>query len=95
MSDTATDREAPKRLRAADVIETLETALHNVTNRPTAEPSASVEITRNAKGEVQHAVKVYAPASADSEAVQRATAMAYDQATAAFDALNTLHPFGG
>lgn len=90
-----TERETPKRLRAADVIDTLEQALHNVTNRPTGEPSASVELTRNAKGEVQFSVKVYATAHADPEEVQAATARAYDQATHAFDALATLHPFGG
>jgi hypothetical protein len=86
---------APRRLRAADVIETLETALHNVTNRPTAEPSASVEITRNAKGEPQFTVKVSATASTDEETIRRVTERAHSQATQAFDALATLYPFGG
>lgn len=95
MTETASsDRSTPRRLRAADVIDTLETALVNVTNRPTGEPSASVELSRNAKGEVQHSVKVYAPANASAEDVRRATAHAYDQATQAFEALNSLHPFG-
>ena len=90
MTETAAP---PKRLRAADVIETLETALTNVTNRPTAEPSASVEISRNAKGDAQFSVKVYATAHADPADVQRATAQAYDQAVQAFDALGVVYPF--
>lgn len=93
MSSPATERETPRRLRAADVIETLETALTNVTNRPTGEPSATVELTRNAKGEVQFSVKVYAAANADPADVQRATANAYDQATDAFGALRVAYPF--
>lgn len=95
MTDTATEREAPKRLRAADVIETLETALHNVTNRPSAEPSASVEITRNAKGEPQFTVKVYATHAATDADVEAVTGRAYSQAVQAFDALATILPFGG
>ena len=90
---TATDREAPRRLRAADVIETLETALHNVTNRPTGEPSASVEITRNAKGDAQFTVKVYATAHADPADVRAATERAYDEATQAFNALAVTFPY--
>jgi len=95
MPDTAIDREAPRRLRAADVIETLETALHNVTNRPTAEPSASVEITRNAKGEPQFTVKVYATLSSTEADVQAVTGRAYAQAVQAFDSLATVLPYGG
>lgn len=92
---STTHTEAPKRLRAADVIETLETALHNVTNRPASEPSASVEITRNAKGEPQFTVKVYASKSATSEEVHFVTGRAYDEAVQAFDALATKFPYGG
>lgn len=94
MTATAqSDRNAPRRLRAADVIDTLETALVNVTNRPTGEPSASVELSRNAKGDVQYSVKVYATAHAAPDDVAAATAKAYDEATQAFDALATLYPF--
>lgn len=90
-----TEREAPKRLRAADVIEAQQHVIDQLTTRTATEPSASVEITRNAKGEPQFSVKVYASANAPTEDVERATANAYDQAVQAFDALTAKLPFGG
>lgn len=87
--------ETPRRLTLADAYRDAQHVLENLTTRTATEPSASVEISRNAKGEVQFSVKVYSGADAAPEDVQAATARAYDQATQAFDALNTLHPFGG
>jgi len=86
---------APRRLTLADAYRDAQHVIDQLTTRTASEPSASVEITRNAKGEVQHSVKVYATSGADEADVERATSLAYDQATHAFDALNTLHPFGG
>jgi hypothetical protein len=53
-----------------------------------------VEISRNAKGEVQFTTKVYAASSASDEDVQSVTGKAYDQAVQAFDALAVKYPFG-
>jgi hypothetical protein len=61
--------EAPKRLRAADVIETLENTLRNVTTRRDSEPYVTVDLTRNAKGETQASTKVSAPFGCDLEAL--------------------------
>lgn len=87
-----TDREAPKRLRAADVIDQLQHTIDQLTTRTATEPSASVEITRNAAGNAQFTVKTYAPASADEDAVKAAMERAYNVAVDAYDALNALSP---
>ena len=93
MTEPASD--APRRLRAADIIDAQQETIRNLTTRTATEPSASVDITRNAKGEVQFSVKVYSGADADPAAVSAATARAYDEATQAFDALAKVYPFGG
>lgn len=82
MSSTA---DAPRRLRAADVIATLETALERVTSRrDSALPSApSVELSRNAKGETQIAVKGSGDTLEDAEAAVEA---AYDRLCAKYPA---------
>jgi hypothetical protein len=85
-------REAPKRLRAADVIDQLQHTIDQLTTRTASEPSASVEITRNAAGNAQFVVKVYAPSSADEAEVKMATERAYNQATDAYDALCQEYP---
>lgn len=76
------------RLRAADLLEIIE----RLTTRTATEPSATIELTLNAKGEVQIGVKVYAGANADAAAVEAATSRAYDQATNAFEALRVKYP---
>lgn len=85
--------EAPRRLTLADAYRDAQAALTAALSRTAAEPSASVEISRNAKGDVQHSVKVYATASADPAEVRSATDNAYDQAVQAFDSLSTAYPF--
>lgn len=59
------ERDAPKRLRAADVIETLESALQSALTRRDAEPWVTVEVTDAAKGEVRVETKVSAPLAVD------------------------------
>lgn len=51
------DREPPKRLRASDVIDAQQSTIERLTTRRSTE-GASVELTRNAKGDVQISVKV-------------------------------------
>lgn len=51
------EREAPRRLRAADVIHAQQATIERLTTRRSTE-GASVELTRNAKGDVQISVKV-------------------------------------
>lgn len=84
MTDQSETRAAPKRLRAADVIATQQDIIERLTTRRDAAlPSApSVELSRNAKGETQVAVK----ASGDTVAEAQANA------TAAYDALCSRYP---
>lgn len=91
MTSTATD--TPRRLTLADAYRDTQAALTAALTRTATEPSASVELTRNAKGDVQLSVKVYASANAEPDDVQRATAHAYEQATFAFEALRVEYPF--
>lgn len=85
MSATETEREAPRRLRAADVIDTLENTIRNVTARRDAEPYATVEFTRNAKGDTQVSVKVSAAAGHDAKALSDLTHAVYAEAKATYD----------
>ena len=78
MSD---DREPPRRLRAADVIDAQQATIERLTTRRSTE-GASVELTRNAKGDVQISVKI-----TDDDADE-----AHRQAVAIFDALDKLYP---
>lgn len=84
--------DARRRLTLADAYQDAQHVIDQLTTRGTSEPSASVEITLNAKGEVQFTTKVYAPSSAPAEDVQRATEHAYDQAVSSFDALVARFP---
>ena len=84
--------ESPRRLTLADAYRDAQHVIDQLTTRTASEPSASVEITRNAAGNAQFTVKTYAPASADPEAVKAAAERAYDQAVDAYDTLNTRYP---
>ena len=84
--------ETPRRLTLADAYRDAQHVIEQLTTRTASEPSASVEITRNAAGNAQFTVKTYAPASADPETVKAATERAYDQAVDAYDALNVKYP---
>ena len=81
-----------RRLTLTDAYRDAQHVIDQLTTRGSSEPSASVEITLNAKGEVQFTTKVYAPSSADQADVERATAHAYDQAVQSFDALLARFP---
>lgn len=83
----------PRRHTLADAYRDTQAALVAALTRSSTEPSASVELTRNAKGEVQFTVKVSAGANADPSDVNAATGRAYDEATQAFGALAALYPF--
>lgn len=77
MSTDKTD-DTPKRLRAADVIDAQQAALMAALTR-TSGQGATVEITRNAKGDWQFAVKVSDDDPA--QALTIAKAIAADLAT--------------
>ena len=89
----ATD--TPRRLRAADVIDGYREIIDQLTTRAPSEPSASVEITRNAAGNAQFTIKSYAPANASAEDCAAAMERAYDQATDAYNSLNETYPHVG
>jgi hypothetical protein len=76
------------RLRAADLLDIIE----RLTTRTATEPSASVEITRNAAGNAQFTVKLYATATVTDEELNAVMARAYDVATEAYDAANAQYP---
>lgn len=78
-----TSEPTPKRLRAADVIDQQQAALMAALTR-TSGQGATVEISRNAKGDYQFAVKV----TDDDPAKALETAQAIAQALAA------AYPFG-
>jgi len=86
------ERESPRRLRAADVIEAQQHVIDQLTTRPPSEPSASVEITRNAAGNAQFTVKSYAPSNAGEAEVKAAMENAFAVASDAFEAMNALYP---
>jgi hypothetical protein len=65
MTDEAT---APRRLRAADVIDTQQRIIEQLTQR-SSEPYVTVEHTLNAKGDTQTSVKVSAPMGHDVDAL--------------------------
>lgn len=85
-------QDTPRRLTLADAYRDAQHVIDQLTTRTASEPSASVEISRNAAGNAQVNVKVYAPASADEAAVKSATERAFDQATDAYDALCEKYP---
>lgn len=84
--------EPTKRLTLTDAYRDAQHVIDQLTTRAAGEPSASVEITRNAAGNAQFSVKVYAPSSADEATVKAATERAYDQAVESYDALNVKYP---
>lgn len=88
MSDT----ETPRRLTLADAYRDAQHVIDQLTTRTASEPSASVEITRNAAGNAQFTVKVYAPSSASADDVETATGKAYSEAVQAYDSLNETYP---
>jgi hypothetical protein len=70
----------PRRLTLADAYRDAQHVIDQLTTRAPSEPSASVEITRNAAGNAQFTVKTYVTAGAD------------EQATDCYDSLNTIYP---
>jgi hypothetical protein len=63
--------EAPRRLRAGDVIADLQALLELALSRSPGEPYVTVEHTLNAKGDTQTSTKVSAPLGHDITALTR------------------------
>ena len=84
--------EPTKRLTLTDAYRDAQHVIDQLTTRAPSEPSASVEITRNAAGNAQFTIKSYAPSSATPEEVERAMGNAYDVALSAYDAACTQYP---
>lgn len=84
--------ETPRRLTLADAYRDAQHVIDQLTTRTASEPSASVEISRNAAGNAQFSIKVYATASADVSEVQSAMERAYDVAMDAYSAAEREHP---
>jgi hypothetical protein len=84
--------EPTKRLTLADAYRDAQHVIDQLTTRAPSEPSASVEITRNAAGNAQFTVKSYAPASATHDEVDQAMENAYTVALDAYDAACAQYP---
>jgi hypothetical protein len=76
----------------ADAYRDAQHVIDQLTTRAPSEPSASVEITRNAAGNAQFTIKSYAPSNADEAEVEAAMENAYTVATDAYDAACTQYP---
>jgi hypothetical protein len=83
---------SPRRLTLADAYRDAQHVIDQLTTRAPSEPSASVEITRNAAGNAQFTIKSYAPSSADEAEVKAAMESAFTVASDAFDSMNALYP---
>lgn len=86
--------DAPKRLRASDVIDGYKHVIDQLTQR-TSEPYVSVEFTRNAKGETQISTKVSAPGGITQESLNDLAALVFEQARDTYADAQEAHPFGG
>jgi hypothetical protein len=79
-------------LTLTDAYRDAQHVIDQLTTRAAGEPSASVEITRNAAGNAQFTVKAYAPATAYEAEVQAAMDHAFTVAMDAYDAANEKLP---
>jgi hypothetical protein len=79
-------------LTLTDAYRDAQHVIDQLTTRAPSEPSASVEITRNAAGNAQFTIKSYAPANADEAEVKSAMERAYNVATDAYDAACAQYP---
>lgn len=87
--------EAPRRLRAQDVIDAQQAIIEQLLTRSPGEPTVTVEHTLNAKGDTQTSVKVSAPMGCDmgalenfSSEVETIAAQTYQDATARYPRTN-------
>jgi hypothetical protein len=79
-------------LTLADAYRDAQHVIDQLTTRAPSEPSASVEITRNAAGNAQFTIKSYAPSNAGPYEVTTAMERAYTVATDAYDAACAQYP---
>lgn len=87
--------EAPRRLRAQDVIDAQAKTIEQLLTRSPGEPYVTVEHTLNAKGDTQTSIKVSAPMGHDlqalqdyAEGVEIVAANLYDGATSRYPRTN-------
>jgi hypothetical protein len=92
-TDTDNTPEPARRLRAADVIATLEAALQSALTH-TRVPDVSVEFTRNAKGETQIKTQVSAPAGSDAAELAILAGNAMGTAREVYEAACAAYPAG-
>jgi hypothetical protein len=92
-TDTDTTPEPARRLRAADVIATLEAALQSSLTH-TRVPDVTVEFTRNAKGETQIKTQVSAPAGTAADELLALSVNALSVAKSSYEAACAAYPAG-
>ena len=88
------EREAPKRLRAADVIDNLQATIAQLTTRSPGRADVAVEFTRNAKGETQIATKIGAPQGTDADELAALAAGVLAVAQTTYEAACAKYPTG-
>lgn len=83
--------EAPRRLRAQDVIDAQQRTIEQLTTR-SGEPYVTVEHTLNAKGDTQTSVKVSAPMGHDVDALREYAAHVEGLAAETYNTAIARHP---
>jgi hypothetical protein len=84
--------EPPRRLRAADVIDNLQSTIEALTVRPPRQCDVEVTFTRNAKGETQTSVKVAAPHGTDPNELTALAGQVYATASATYETATRRYP---
>jgi hypothetical protein len=79
-------------LTLTDAYRDAQHVIDQLTTRAAGEPSASVEITRNAAGNAQFTIKAYTPSSAGKAEVDAAMENAYAVAMDAYDSACAQYP---
>lgn len=85
--------EAPRRLRAQDVIDAQQRTIEQLTTRSN-EPYVTVEFTRNAKGETQISTKVSAPGDVNGDALEALSTTVYNDAVKLYADACAKYPTG-
>lgn len=91
MSEPVPEPTPAKRITSRDLIEQLQRTVELLTTR-SREPDASVEFTRNSKGETQIAVKVSAPGGTSREQLAELADAVLEQAKATYEAATRAYP---
>jgi hypothetical protein len=86
--------ESPRRHTLTDAYNDAQAVIERLTARRASQPSVSVELTRNAKGETQIGVKVSTEGETDEQALADLVALTYREAYEVYDLAAARYPNG-